>query len=342
MARQTAEQFLETMSVLSWFRSHPEASIMKASRELQLSVPQIRHDLTQLSLCGLPGHLPGTLVEVTVDKTTAQVEYAAGLDGMIGLSELEAGVLLLSLEALTSVMPESDHPALASAGRKIHSMLDHVKRSEDSEVSEDSADKASDRLHASADEGDSMAVASENGPIDLLRKAITERRIVRGEYLTLGRDVRESRTLIPDHLALINGKMYLWAREREDAEQKSFAVDRLTGIHLEAPGSAPAAIVPVIRDDDPFELAETETWAQLTLKEDARWMLEYFPMYWENADSAGPVRVDIPNTGPWLERFIVANSSSIAQVEPLGLAKALRHRAEESLAVYERIHGGVS
>ena len=78
--RSNAEQFLHTLSVLAWFRSHPDSSLMAAARALDLSTAQIAHELGQVSQCRVPASILDMPVEVTVDRMTASVEFSAGLD----------------------------------------------------------------------------------------------------------------------------------------------------------------------------------------------------------------------------------------------------------------------
>ena len=120
-----AEQFQRTLTVLAWFRNHPDGTFMEAAADLRMKTTQIKHELHQITLCGLPGHYPGSLVEVSMDRMRATVEYTAGLDHPVRLSPMEAGVVLLSLEAIRSTLPADKQPAVASASAKIQRVLPH-------------------------------------------------------------------------------------------------------------------------------------------------------------------------------------------------------------------------
>ena len=121
--RSNAEQFQRTLSVVAWFRNHPDSSLMEAGRALNLSTAQITRELGQVSMCGLPGYFPGSLVEVTVDRMRATVEFSAGLDRPVALTPMEAGVLLLNLEALRSTAPAETQQTIDTASEKIHTLL---------------------------------------------------------------------------------------------------------------------------------------------------------------------------------------------------------------------------
>ena len=87
--RSNAEQFLRTLSILAWFRSHPDSSLMAASRALDLSTAQIAHELGQVSQCRVPASILDMPVEITVDRMRATVEFSAGLDRPLALTAME-------------------------------------------------------------------------------------------------------------------------------------------------------------------------------------------------------------------------------------------------------------
>lgn len=332
-------QFLQSLNVLSWFRANPNGSFMKASTQLGLPVAQIKHELHKLSCCGLPGYLPGQLVEVSVDKTTAHVSYAAGLDRPLTLTTMEAGVLLFNLEALRSVLPEDSYTDVDSVSTKLRNIL--RQRRQHSDIS----GRAS-LLASQGEKGElSKDEVREAEYLTLLRQAIDERRLVSADYHSLSSDTVASREWTPDHLALINGETYLWGREA-DREQRTYAVTRMSGLKLNEPGSADTRLIPQISSEDPFNFAQREDWAILTLSPEVAWMLEYYPMWvvddeeeqstppTPRADKQRATTVTLPDTGSWLERFCVAHAHDIDVVEPIGLKERVRQRAQQGLAAY--------
>lgn len=329
-------QFAQSLNVLSWFRSHPNGTFMQASAQLGLPVAQIKHELHKLSCCGLPGYLPGQLVEVSLDKTTAQVSYTAGLDRPLALTTMEAGVLLFNLEALRSMLPEDSYADVDSVSNKLRNLL--RERREHSDISGRVGLLASEKEKGELSEEESR----EAEYLTLLQRAISERCLVSADYHSLSSDTVTRRTWTPDHLALINGETYLWGRE-EGREQRTYAVTRMSGLELGEAGSADATQMPQITSDDPFNFAQREDWATLTLSPAVAWMLEYYPLWvvedeGEGAtphagDSAGTM-VTLPDTGNWLERFCVAYAHDITVLEPIGLKDRVRQRAQQGLAAY--------
>ena len=313
--RSNAEQFQRTLSVVAWFRNHPDSSLMEAGRAPNLSTAQITRELGQVSMCGLPGYFPGSLVEVTVDRMRATVEFSAGLDRPVALTPMEAGVLLLNLEALRSTAPAETQQTIDTASEKIQTLL-RARRAHTETFTPELA-------------------PSEVSFLDLrhsLAEAIRTRRQVSFNYQSVSSDTFSPRTVDPDHVGLVDGEYYLWAREG-GVTRKTFALSRIDGLDLGEEGTASPLDVPEIDPQDPFGFAGSDRWARIELDESLRWMLEYFPM-WVVEDESRLV-VDVPETGPWLLRFLLGFSHGIRVLEPLPLSENLKALARRGLEAYE-------
>lgn len=327
-------QFAQSLNVLTWFHSHPHGTFMQASSQLGLSVPQIKHELRQLSYCGLPGYLPGSLVEINVDKTTASVEFTAGLDRPLTLTSMEAGVLLFNLEALRNTVDPSYHDAIDDVARILRSLLREsrkyqVKHKDRSSVASDRSTLNDRPLTQAEQEHDEQGAL-----LASLREAVTQRRLIYADYHSLHSDSVTQRTWIPDHIALINGAPYLWGREGE-REQRIYAIDRMRNITFSPENSAPEAQHPEIDGEDPFSFEMTSEWVTLELHKNLAWILEYYPMWLvEEQPKNSYLAVTMPNTGAWLERFCVAYAEGINVIEPLDLANRVRERAKAGLQAY--------
>ncbi|MDN6618098.1 MAG: WYL domain-containing protein, partial [Corynebacterium variabile] len=167
-----------------------------------------------------------------------------------------------------------------------------------------------------------------------LRRAVASRQWVRFRYLSVSSDSLTTRELIPDQASGLDGVGYLWGRTDADqtaADQRCFAVTRMDTVEiLDRP--APAALPREIDAEDPFGFRTAEQWAELELTEEAMWMLEYLPVW--HIDGT---RVEIPDTGAWLERFILAYAPEITAVVPDTLAGRVGQRSSAALAAYRRL-----
>ncbi|PZO97373.1 MAG: WYL domain-containing protein, partial [Corynebacterium urealyticum] len=360
-----AQQFAQTLSVLAWFQAHPRGSFMRASRDLGLSVAQIQHELKQLSMCGLPGYYPGSLVEIAMDRTTAEAQFTAGLDGPVRLSTVEAGALLLNLEAVRDAVPAEQREAVDSVTAKLRGLL-KGKQGAANRPSTGTDSGPSQFGTITPEHLDTAAQPQPNSPentvestLDLLRTALAERRVVDCEYLTLSRDQRSSRRLVPDAIRMIEGNAYLLARSIDDEgvvdqSPKNFRVSRMSEVTLGEEASAPARLSTEVDATDPFAFGAAADWAHFRLSDSALWMLEYFPL-WQDADAgdedgndadgaestsaatstdARSTAVTMPDTGAWLERFLIAHAGQVAELSTPDLAGRVARRAETGLGVY--------
>ncbi|QQC47830.1 WYL domain-containing protein [Corynebacterium bovis] len=180
------------------------------------------------------------------------------------------------------------------------------------------------------------------------------------DYLSLSSDVRSTRLLVPDHVGIVEGRTYLWAREWTPADadpgavpgtlpgttpdavpdavpasavgpQRTWAVARIRGVRA-LDVEAPPAVLPDVDPEDPFGFAGHDAWATLTLAPSGAWMYEYFPVWHVDGEDDGVVT--IADTGEWLDRFLVAYSPEIVDVAPPDVAERVRERARRALGVY--------
>ncbi|MEL4152683.1 WYL domain-containing protein [Corynebacterium bovis] len=178
--------------------------------------------------------------------------------------------------------------------------------------------------------------------------------------MSLSSDVRSTRLLVPDHVGIVEGRTYLWAREWTPADadpgavpgtlpgttpdavpdavpadavgpQRTWAVARIRGVRA-LDVEAPPAVVPDVDPEDPFGFAGHDAWATLTLAPSGAWMYEYFPVWHVDGEDDGVVT--IADTGEWLDRFLVAYSPEIVDVAPPDVAERVRERARRALDVY--------
>ena len=301
---------------------------MEASADLGVPTTQIKKELTQLSMCGLPGHFPGSLIEVSMDQLSAAVEFSAGLDTPIRLTPMEAGVTLLALEAIRHTVPADKQPAVTSAMDKIQALL---------------PSGVQPARESSADEAQASPLFEE------LSRAVAQRHTVDFDYVSLSSDSSTRRRVSPDHLGVVDGKTYLWARQWEDdqgpaAKHKKFALARMEAVTVGEAGSAGEVAVPAIEATDPFGFDESEAWAQVAVAPNYAWMLEYYPFWLVEDVAPGPAgerEVMVPWTGEWTIRLLIAFSQGLSVAEPLALDEAVRHQANRGLKAYAE-HLGVT
>lgn len=312
--KSTLVQLRRVLSVLAWLRAHPDASLMTTADRFGVSVPQLTEELTRVQESGLPGLLPGSLVDLTVTGPRVTLNDTFGLDRPLALTEAEADSLELNLEKLASILADEEQADADTAATRLRSLVTS---------GEDSVDVAPVQP---ANPGATVLAS--------LRRAVASRQWVRFRYLSVSSDSLTTREIIPDQVSVLDGVGYLWGRTADGqagGDQRCFAVTRMSAVQtLDRP--APAALPREIDAEDPFGFRDAEQWAELELTEEAMWMLEYLPVW--HIDGT---RVEIPDTGAWLERFILAYAPEITAVVPDTLAGRVGQRSSAALAAYRRL-----
>ncbi|MGO1949576.1 MAG: WYL domain-containing protein [Mycobacteriaceae bacterium] len=329
----SAWQVRRVISLLAWLQSHPESTLMSAARVFGVSVPQLREEVKQAGSSGLPPYLPGSTLEFSVDTMHATVVNSLGLDRPPALTDVEAGTLVLSLERLGSVLSPEDRASVASATTKIRSLLQENRDRREQFVPDEFTTPAGRQ-----DEEASAPSGADAEHLSVLREAVATRRWVQLDYLSVSSDTTRPRELIPDQLEFINGEGYLWARNSE-LDQRCFSISRMSGITVTG-REAPPVQERRIDATDPFGFAHPDQrWAQIELDEGAGWMFEYLPL-WQLDDTDGEesLRALIPDTGAWLERFLLAYAPQIraagtsGDADPGGQERDPGHRAADRAA----------
>lgn len=340
------EQFVRCVDLLAWFNNHPRGSFMAAARDLNTSVPQVKHELKQLEFCGLPGYFPGSLIEFDFHKTGATVVFSAGIDSPLRLMPSEAAAIRISLDAIRDVMAPEFLPIIDTLAKTIAGLALGASSLSDAHTH---AEAAVPQAPEVTGEGEQRGVElkkekeTEGGPhpqLSLqLAAAIRQRQTVEVDYTSVSSDSRTRRALLPDHLGVVDGETYLWAREADETKpgQRKYALSRMVLHQVGAPNSAGPRVPANIDTANPFGWDEDATWVTVAVAESARWMLEYQQMWVIDDDMdahGGDIIVTMPDTGDWIERFIIAYTPSVRCVQPLELTARVRNRARRGLTNY--------
>ncbi len=312
-------RLVRLLNMVPYFQANPKITYSEAASDLGVSVKQLRDDLNQLWMCGLPGYGPGDLIDFEFSGDTIEVTFSAGIDHPLRLTSPEATGVLVALRALADVPGMVDPEAARSAIAKIES----------------AAGESGHGAEASA------AAVDEPAPIEseaaaAVRAAVREGRALAIEYYSASHDVLSSRVVDPIRVVLVADHSYLeaWCRSAEGV--RLFRFDRIVdGRVLDEPSAPPQPAVQAGPDTSLFDADPSLPAAKLLIDRSASWMFDYYPLRDVRERPDGTWEADMTYASDdWMARFVLGFGSAVRVLEPQSLAQRVRESAVAALDAY--------
>ncbi|OBF94760.1 protein pafC [Mycobacterium sp. 852002-51152_SCH6134967] len=309
-------RLVRLLNMVPYFQANPKITYAEAASDLGVSVKQLREDLNQLWMCGLPGYGPGDLIDFEFSGDTIEVTFTAGIDHPLRLTSPEATGVLVALRALAEVPGMVDPEAARSAIAKIESAAGTV--------------------------GQDGAAVDEPAPIEsdaaaAVREAVRDGHALSIEYYSASHDVLTSRIVDPIRVVLVGDHSYLeaWCRTAEGV--RLFRFDRIVDAQvLDEPSSPPPPAVQAEPDTSLFDADPSLPSALLLIDRSAAWMFDYYPLRVsrELPDGAGWEAAMTYASDDWMARFVLGFGSAVRVLEPAQLAERVRESAHAALRAY--------
>jgi proteasome accessory factor C len=177
------------LALVPYLQARPGITVADAAADFGVTEQQLRQDLQLLWMCGLPGHTPGDLIDLSFEGDTVSVIFDAGMSRPLRLTSEEALALVVALRALAETPGLADSDAVQRALAKVEA--------------------------AAGGAVDAGTVAVE---LDLparilpvLQKAVAEGHALRLRYWAAARDEITDRTVDPLRVFEADGHAYLEA-----------------------------------------------------------------------------------------------------------------------------------
>ncbi|TKJ32028.1 protein pafC [Blastococcus sp. CCUG 61487] len=305
------------LALVPYLTARPEGVEMaEAARDFGVPERQLRKDLELLWVCGLPGHGPGDLIDLSFEGDRVRVTFTAGMVRPLRLTTDEAVALVVALKTLLELPGLVEREAVSTALAKVSAAAGHAAEVTPVAVSVDAHEET----------------------LAIVRDALQRGRALHLHYYVPTRDERTERTVDPMQLLLVDGRWYLeaWCRRVEGV--RLFRLDRVDDVAVldEAAAPPPQAhsrdVENGIYQPEPGSPA-----VRLRLDRSARWVADYYPV-----DSATPV--DDPPGGlavtlrtadlAWARRLVASLGGSATVDEPAELAAQIASDARAALARY--------
>ncbi|TRW78978.1 YafY family transcriptional regulator [Mycolicibacterium sp. 018/SC-01/001] len=311
-------RLVRLLNMVPYFQANPRITYDEAAADLGVSVKQLRDDLNQLWMCGLPGYGPGDLIDFEFSGDTIEVTFTAGIDHPLRLTSPEATGILVALRALVDVPGMVDPEAARSAIAKIESAAGSAS------VEGTAVDEPAPV--------ESEAAAA-------VRTAVRGDRALAIEYYSASHDMLSSRVVDPIRVVLVADHSYLEAWCRTAEAVRLFRFDRIVDARvLDEPSAPPPPAVQAGPDTslfDPDTADPSLPTATLRVDRSASWMFDYYPLrvVQEYPDGSCDAVMTYASDN-WMARFVLGFGSAVRVLEPQALAERVQQAAVAALHAY--------
>jgi proteasome accessory factor C len=315
-------RLVRLLNMVPYFQANPRITFAEAAADLGVSTKQLRDDINQLWMCGLPGYGPGDLIDFEFSGDTIEVTFSAGIDQPLRLTSPEATGLLVALRSLADVPGVVDPEAARSAIAKIESAAGTLAHASGGVSAE--PEPASAESHAAA----------------VVREAVRDEKALVIEYYSASRDTLSSRLVDPIRILLVNEHSYLEAWSREAEGVRLFRFDRIVDATALAERSAPPE--PVVQSPPDTSLFGIDSQvdpnlqsATLRIAPEGAWMFDYYPLRVVRELPDGYCEAEMTyGTPEWMTRLVLGVGDLVTVLAPEELVEAVRAAATAALAAY--------
>lgn len=317
---RSAEQLPRLLALVPYLLSHPGERVADVARLFGVTERRLRADLDLLFVCGLPGHGPGELIDVSYTGDRVMLSNADTIARPLRLTTEEALALVVALRTLAGVpgLPERD--ALDRALAKLEAAA--------ASAAPTPAPDPTARVV--------VAVEVEERAVATVRDALQRGRRLHLSYHGAARDETTERDVDPMRLLLVEGRSYLegWCRRAEGV--RLFRLDRVVAVRvLHAPAEVPSHAQPRDLAAGLFTPSPRDAVITLDLSPAARWVADYYPCESVEETEGGGLRVRLrtPHTA-WVRRLVLRLGPAASLLDPPELARQVRVDARTALAAY--------
>jgi proteasome accessory factor C len=313
MAAANEERLPRLLALVPYLQARPGIEVAQAAADFGVTEAQLRKDLTLLWMCGLPGHGPGDLIDLSFEGETVSVVFDAGMSRPLRLTAEEALALVVALRTLAETPGLADSDAVQRALAKVEAAAGGVV--DDSTVA--------------------VALDHTQRLMPLLQKAIDERRALRMRYYSASRDETGERTVDPVRLFEADGRNYLEAWCRQAEGMRVFRFDRMEDVVLlDVPARVPEDAQVRDLSEGVFQPASEHLLVDLRLGRAYAWVADYYPAD-DVTDEGDQVRVSLRVADPgWVRALVLGSAGQVEILSPDWLAEGIRNEAVRALAAY--------
>ena len=305
MVDNAANRALRTMDLIPYILENPGVSITKLAKQFSVTEKQIESDLQLVFMCGLPGYTPYELIDLIFEEGIVSIIDPQVLDKPRRFTKSELVVIALGLQLLGE-LSSSDSTRLS----KIKLLSNKITQlgSSNSVI---------------------FAPSSSKSPfVEVISKAITNKKSLTIQYQSLVKDEVSIRTIFPHNLYFMNGNLYLSAMDLAAKADRVFKVELIktcevgNDISSEIVNENNSTIEVVLDVQKTYKNFIERNSSIITAVEEQK--------------NCFRVHLKLSNL-EWLKRSILSNSPGIKVISPSLLAQEVAALATSLLASYQAV-----
>jgi proteasome accessory factor C len=306
-------QLTRLLALIPWLLQRPGVTAQEAAAEFGISEAQLRADLGLAFFCGLPGHMPDDLIDVSYDGDQIVVTNADTIARPLRFAPDEAVALIAGLRAMAEI-PAPTRP----------DVLDRVIA------------KLERAAGDAADSHRQVTVAIEGStPFDAeISQALREKRRLHLSYYVPARDQVTERDVDPMRLLVVDGLSYLeaWCLRAEGV--RIFRLDRIEAVKL---------LDEPIEDHSDASLRDLSAgifdtsgpgWTVvLQVSPRAEWIVDAYPINVRSREPSLVVDLRVADLA-WARQLVMRLGGDVRPLEPPELAAMTSDEARQVLDAY--------
>ena len=301
------------LAMVPYFLAHPGVSAVDAAADFGITEKQLRRDLELLWMCGLPGHGPGDLIDLSFEGDTVTVIFDAGMSRPLRLTNSEALALVVALRTLTET------PGIAD-GDAVQRALAKVEQAAGGSVNDSTV---------------TIELDEDTRRLPVLQQALDDRRALLLRYYTASRDETTERVVDPLRIFTADGRTYLEAWCRSAEGMRIFRLDRIEHAEkLAEPAQPPPDAQLRDLSEGVYQPASEHLLATLRLDPAYFWVADYYAIS-DLTDVDGRLEIDLRVADPaWVRALVLGSAGQVEVLAPDWLAESIRADAQAALDRY--------
>jgi proteasome accessory factor C len=308
------ERLPRLLALVPYLQARPGVAVATAAADFAVTEEQLRRDLQLLWMCGLPGHGPGDLIDLSFEGDSVSVIFDAGMSRPLRLTAEEALALVVALRTLMETPGLTDRDAVERALAKVEAAA------------------------GGSVDADTVAVALDHVDrlLPVLQQAIDRQRALALRYYTATRDETTDRVVDPMRLFSMDGRSYLEAWCRRAEGMRVFRLDRIEdAVLLDEPARPPAEAQLRDLSEGVFTPAPEHLLAVLRVAPAYHWVADYYPVSDDTVLADGHRQISVRVADPaWVRALVLGSAGQVRVLSPEWLAEDLSVEAAEAVQAY--------